>query len=290
MRLAAPRVNPLAQTLCALLGLACGLAAAAPGADRTRLSSAPLGGGISLSVTLSIDPADPPSNYDSCGAEAIATAKVGQTARWCYRVINHDSIELSRHTLVSDEFGSILSAFIYVLPPGASAFITQTEAVSVSRSESATWTAFNPGPVDVSIDSDSASLTALPPLDFALTVSVDPDPLPPSYDHCGSQNAVLAESGKNVRWCYRIRNTSALTFGLHSVVSDRLGGVLNAFPYVLAPDASAFITQVEAVGVADLFESATWTAFNPGPSDEYQTTAAAAVFLPPVFADGFESP
>jgi hypothetical protein len=46
----------------------------------------------------------------------------------------------------------------YTLAPNASAFLTQTAVISRPTVNTATWTAFNPGPVDVAVASDTASV------------------------------------------------------------------------------------------------------------------------------------
>jgi hypothetical protein len=43
----------------------------------------------------------------------------------------------------------LLSDFVFSLAPGASAFLTQTAFVSATTINTATWAAYNPGPVDV---------------------------------------------------------------------------------------------------------------------------------------------
>ena len=162
-----------------------------------------------------------------------------------------------------------------------------TEPITVARTDTGTWTAYNPGPVDVNVGSDSAELTLLPPVEFLVTASVDPVPLPPDYDFCGGENVITARPGQDVRWCYSITNLSGLTFQRHTLLSDRFGTMLLEFSYDLNPGASAFITEVETMGNTDLGELANWTVFNSGPVD-VNTVGASGRVISEVFADGFE--
>ncbi len=251
-------------------------------------TSSVLGGtGLQLDLTLSIDPVPLPPGYDFCGTDTVITTGVGSTVRWCYTIRNQTGTDLTRHDLQSDRYGTVLSAFPYTLVDGASAFLTQTESVTESIVESATWTAYNPGPVDVHVAADAARLQA-ESMTLELTVSVDPEPLPPGYDFCGSAKTVYAEPGQFVRWCYQVSSQAAIDFTRHDLDSPRLGVLLNDFPYTLVPSASAFLTQREEVPAGGAVESATWTVSNPGPVDVYSDTDSAAVTTT-IFDDGFET-
>jgi hypothetical protein len=66
---------------------------------------------------------------------------------------------LTQHTLVDNELGTILNNFPYSLTPGASAFITQSTMITYTTINTATWTAFNPGPVNTAVATDTATVT-----------------------------------------------------------------------------------------------------------------------------------
>jgi hypothetical protein len=249
------------------------------------------GGGIDLRVTVSVDPPDPGEGYDFCGDATVLAAFTGENARWCYEITNNTTTPLTRHDLTSPEFGAILTEFPFTLSPGASAFITRVEPVTTSRIETATWTAYNPGPTNLASDTDEASLSTSPGVELRVTVSLDPPVLPPFYDHCGTETVLVVPPDRDVRWCYTIENLSSIARTRHSLESDRLGVLLQDFPFTLDPDQSAFLTQVESIGTAGRLESATWTAFRPGPESVSSATGWAEVGVAlVVFADGFETP
>ncbi len=63
---------------------------------------------------------------------------------------------------------------------------------------------------------------------------------------------------------------------LHDLVDSELGALLDDFSYALAPGASAFLTQSAVINVTTV-NTATWTAYNAGPTDTATATASATV-------------
>jgi hypothetical protein len=273
--------------LVALLGCA-GFAARAGAAD-TAHDATTRGGGLVLDVTLSVDPPDPEPGYDSCGSNIGLTAYTGDNVRWCYEITNNTGVTLTRHDLASSRFGAILSNFSFSLMPGAKAFITRVEDAVGARVETATWTSYNPGPVDLASDADSASLSTETGIELEVTLSIDPVPLPPMYDACGSETTLAVPPGRDVRWCYQVRLLGNTTRTRHTLQSTRQGTILDDFAYDLLSGNAAFITRVETMGETRLTESATWTAYRPGPvnvsTDRAGAVANSAI---DIFANGFE--
>jgi hypothetical protein len=74
-----------------------------------------------------------------------------------------------------------------------------------------------------------------------------------------------------------VTNTGDVTLTLHTLEDSHLGTLLLDFPYALTPGSSAFITQ-SAVITASVINTATWTAFNPGPGDVVSATDSASVY------------
>jgi hypothetical protein len=60
---------------------------------------------------------------------------------YCYQVLNTGDVTLSVHDLVDSQLGTLLSAFPYALPPGASTFLTQNATLTQTTANTATWTA-----------------------------------------------------------------------------------------------------------------------------------------------------
>ncbi|CAG0937156.1 hypothetical protein TFLX_06067 [Thermoflexales bacterium] len=231
---------------------------------------APEAPSVILTKTVGTDPA-------VCAATQAITLPIGGgPAYYCYTIRNSGTISLTRHTLVDNRLGTVLSNFPYTLLPGASAFITQAAVITVTTINSATWTAFNPGPIEVVSDSDTAIVNVIPSLPaIALAKTVGTDPAV-----CAATKTITLTAGgsSNVTYCYTVRNTGNLTLTRHTLIDDRLGTLLLDFPYSLVPGASAFLTQA-AVITGTTINSATWTAFNPGPVNSISWVDTATVVL-----------
>lgn len=80
-----------------------------------------------------------------------------------------------------------------------------------------------------------------------------------SPETCASADAITVTAGTEVTYCYTVTNTSPFTFTRHDLVDDKLGVILNDFPFILVPSASAFLTQTATINVTTL-NVATWTA------------------------------
>jgi hypothetical protein len=245
-----------------------------PRAHATDAELAPDGPVITLRVLMSVDPLDPPIEYDNCGAVGTLQAYTGENVRWCYRITNNTDVPLTRHTLQSSQFGTIISNFPFTLQPGANAFITRMAPVGDSLVETATWRAYTPDTPDDYSDAAIGTLTVRSGIELAVTASMDPLAPPPGYDECGTQSAIPANPGRTVRWCYTVSNVSSIPRSRHSLVTTQNGALLDDFPFTLVPGASAFLTSTQVMGASAINEAATWTAFRPGPV--YLSTATAA--------------
>lgn len=247
--------------------------AALPPAQAAETEPAPAGAGITLQVLLSVDPVDPPDGYDFCGTAVNLVAYTGENVRWCYEITNNSDVPLTRHTLQSSQFGTVISDFPFNLVPGASAFLTVMEPVGESVQETATWHAYTPDTPDDFTDVAIGTLTVRPGIELEVTASVDPLSPPPGYDACGTQSIIEADAGRTVRWCYTIRNVSSIPRTRHTLITAQHGPLLNDFPFNLQPGASAFLTATQVMGGSPIHEAATWTAFRPGPT--YFSTVTA---------------
>ena len=110
---------------------------------------------IVLVKTVGTDP-------EICALTDEITVLAGSDVTYCYTVENTGEVPLGFHDLDDSELGSILSAFPYTLSPGASAFLTQTATISATTVNTATWTAYNAGPIDVVTATDTATVTLMP--------------------------------------------------------------------------------------------------------------------------------
>lgn len=283
-RFAFPRCLPTAAVV--LLATLGSMASAQERGGLPTLLGGPV---LDLRVRLVVEPPDPPPDYNVCGPTSSLVAYTGESVRWCYRVTNNGAVALSRHDLHTGRFGTVLNNFPFTLAAGATTFLTRAEPVSQSLTETATWRAFNPGSIDDYTDTGAGTLTVLPGITLAVTLSIDPIPLPPNHNACGSQRVLSVPAGRTVRWCYRITNHSSVPRNRHTLDTVRAGLLLNAFPFTVAAGGSTFTTFTEPMGTARLTETASWTAFRPGPVNVSMATAnARALLMSDMFVDGFE--
>jgi hypothetical protein len=205
----------------------------------------------------------------SCGTSDSLPVNYSATVTYCYQIRNTGNVTLTRHTLVDNRLGTLLSDYSFTLAPGASAFLTHSALLTATTINTATWTASNPGPTNVVSATSYATVTVLPPLSLEKTVGLEPSV-------CATTDAVTVTLPAMVTYCYKITNTGTLTFTRHTLVDNRLGTVLSDFPFTLAPGASAFLTQSALISETTT-NLATWTAYNPGPVNAANATDQAHV-------------
>ncbi len=109
------------------------------------------GAGIQFNKTVGTDP-------NSCATTDSIVVASGTDVTYCYEVSNVGTITLSLHDLVDSELGTILSNFSYALAPMASVFLTAAANIVDTTVNTATWTAYNPGPSDVITAADTATV------------------------------------------------------------------------------------------------------------------------------------
>ena len=224
---------------------------------------------LSLTKTVSTNPAN------CASTNSIVLPVGGGDVFYCYKVTNTGNITLSQHTLEDDQLGTLLSGFSYSLTPGATVFVTVTKEITMTTVNSATWTAFNPGPIDVTIATDTAeAIVTEPEPAIVLTKTVSTNPA-----ICASTSSLaLPVGGGDVFYCYKVTNTGNITLSQHTLEDDQLGTLLSDFSYSLTPGATVFVTVTKEITLTTV-NLATWTAFNPGPTDTASETDVATVIV-----------
>ncbi len=130
---------------------------------------------ITLDKTVGTDPS-------VCATtDEITLPAGGGAVTYCYEVTNTGDATLNLHDLVDSELGSLLSGFPYALAPSASAFLTETTNIAVTTVNTATWTAYNAGPINQVSATDTATVTvpgpSVPNIDvFPLSLSSSQPP------------------------------------------------------------------------------------------------------------------
>jgi hypothetical protein len=208
----------------------------------------------------------------ACAVTDEIGVTAGTAVTYCFTITNPSGISLTLHDLTDSHLGNILDGFPFTLLPGASAFLTQTAVITQTTVNTATWTAYNPGPTDLFTATDSATVTVVQPA-ITLTKGVGLDP-----SVCAETDSITVEMGTAVTYCYEVRNTGDLSLAFHSLVDSELGVILDGFPFNLLPGAGAFITQT-AVITQTTSNSATWTAYNAGPTDVALAQDSATVIV-----------
>ncbi|MBX3059499.1 MAG: proprotein convertase P-domain-containing protein [Anaerolineae bacterium] len=231
---------------------------------------------ISLTKTVGTDPA-------VCATTDEITVVAGSTVYYCYEVENTGNVTLNLHDLVDDELGAIFTGLNYALTPGSSvntvaAGLTISATINVTTTNTATWTAYNAGPSDEATATDSATVNVTPVPAPAITLVKTVGTTP---GVCATTTSITVESGTTVYYCYTVTNIGNVALGLHDLADDELGTLLNALPFNLLPGASvdtvaAGLTFTATI-TADTTNTATWTAYNAGPSDVATATASATV-------------
>ena len=108
-----------------------------------------------LTKTVGLDPG-------VCAATDQITVTRGTEVTYCYQVENTGDITLTLHDLADSELGALLTGYSYDLLPGASVFVTQSAAITQTTANTAAWTAYNTGPVDVAVYTDTATVRVAP--------------------------------------------------------------------------------------------------------------------------------
>jgi hypothetical protein len=231
---------------------------------------APLTPSVTLTKTVGLDP-------DVCAQDAVLDVMPGTEVTYCYEVTNSGEIALGEHDLADDQLGAILEGFPYTLQPGASAFITQTVALTQTTVNVATWTAYNSGPTDVVSATATAEVTVpTPSITLTKTVGLDPN-------QCAQTGDLTVAPGTEVTYCFEVTNTGVLTLTTHSLTDSVLGQLLTDFEYALAPAASVFITETATIE-ATTVNTATWTANAGFEGVDATATATATVTVAPQIA------
>jgi hypothetical protein len=222
-----------------------------------------------------------------CASESSLMVDAGTTVYYCYAVTNTGDVTLNLHDLVDDQLGTFFTGLNYALTPGSSvntvtAGLSIPIEINASVTNTATWTSYNAGPMNVATAQASATVTlAQPAITLVKTVGTNPGV-------CAGTSTIAVPPGTEVTYCYTVTNTGNVTLNLHDLEDDQLGTIFAGFNYALAPGASASILETATVNDS-VVNTAIWDAYNAGPvnvaSDQDSATVIVSDFI---FADGFE--
>ncbi|MCA9970191.1 MAG: choice-of-anchor J domain-containing protein, partial [Anaerolineales bacterium] len=114
-----------------------------------------------------------------------------------------------------------------------------------------------------------------PPVSVLLNKTVGTDP-----SACATSNSIVVGPNTDVTYCYEILNTGAVTLTLHDLSDTELGSILSGFAYTLTPGASVWLTTTANLTQTTV-NTATWTAYNAGPTDVAMSMDTAMVTVIP---------
>jgi len=118
-----------------------------------------------------------------CATTSSISVTAGTTVYYCYEVTNTGNVTLNLHDLVDDRLGTIFTGLAYALTPGSSvntvaAGLSIPAVISTTTTNTATWTAYNAGPVNVVTAQASATVTVLQPANVSGTKAASGNYIP----------------------------------------------------------------------------------------------------------------
>jgi hypothetical protein len=121
---------------------------------------------VMIPVTLVVESAPGIDLVKTVGLESMVCAgtsniEVPSRTRvtYCFRATNTGNATLSLHDLYDTELGILLDDHIESLLPGTSITIYADVVINRTTTNQATWVSFNPGPVDIVYDIETATVT-----------------------------------------------------------------------------------------------------------------------------------
>ena len=111
------------------------------------------GGGIIFTKTVGID-------SSSCADTKTFIISPGTEVTYCYTVANTGGITLTVHDLEDSELGVILDGLPFTFIPNSTIWLTQSAVITTPTVNTATWTAYNPGPTNTTTYANAATAIA----------------------------------------------------------------------------------------------------------------------------------
>jgi len=134
------------------------------------LNLAPADASILITKTVGVTPG-------VCATTDEISVTAGTDVYYCYEVTNTGNLTLYLHDLADSELGTLFASLAYTLTPGSSvdtvaAGLTISATINATTVNTALWTAYNLGPIDVVTATATATVTVLPPNIFVDPLSI----------------------------------------------------------------------------------------------------------------------
>lgn len=225
-------------------------------------------------------------DFDTCPEGSEIDIGEGEIVAYCFLAQNNSDQAWSLHDLIDSEQGELFEGLAHNLMPGNFVFLVLSEQATETTIREATWTAYNPGPTDVTSSTASVTVNVVPPsIELEMTLDYPHDP-----KDCGTESELAVLPGSVVGVCYRITNTGLTTLRFHDLEASAHGEILDGFAFELQPGATVFVTLGHQVNESAVL-TGIWTAYNEGPAQLVQSSASASVImLDELFSDRFEQP
>jgi hypothetical protein len=121
---------------------------------------------IDFTKTVGTDP-------NACATTSSISVPAGQggtDVTYCYTMENTGGITATYHTVVDDQLGTILGpGYVADVAPGATVYFTESVNITQTTVNTATWTVTDAAGATLAEDSDSATVTQLPPTGVSLS-------------------------------------------------------------------------------------------------------------------------
>lgn len=213
-----------------------------------------------------------------CANTDVITVSKGTQVYYCYQVTNTGAITLGLHTLNDGVGSQLFNEKLYKLAPGQSVSTVDlnlpiSTIMNTSTTNIATWTAYNAGPVDLTVVTDSATvIVSNPIIELKKTVGTQ-------SGVCATTETITVTLGTTVYHCYEVTNKGNVPLALHTLDDTSLGSIFTGFAHHLAPGASLNTIQAGAnlsqVIQGNSASVGTWTAYNNNGSNGSTDTATA---------------
>lgn len=156
---------------------------------------------------------------------------------YCFIAVNTGSITLTKHTVVDQQLGALITELPYELTPAGTAndaaFFPVARIMTQTVISSATWTARNEV---VQASASDQTQVIVPTIEMNSTVAAN-------SQQCGKEKSLRVALNTALLYCYRLRNTSPITLPVQTLVDSTLGRLLDKQPLPLPAGAALTVSR-----------------------------------------------
>lgn len=139
----------------------------------------------------------------------------------CFIAVNTGSITLTKHTVIDQQLGVLITDLPYDLTPAGTendaAFFHVTHLLTKTATSSATWTARNE---ILQASASDQTQVIVPTIEMNSTIAAN-------SQKCGQEKSLRVTLNTTLLYCYRLRNTSPITLPVQTLVDSNLGRLID---------------------------------------------------------------